>query len=112
MWPAMAHAAHVVAVAHVHSGHAALLLALLPCVSKRRGQQRCSKDERQLHKVLQQHLKGLILFFVHGPEHRDISKRFLHDTAGYTGVQKKSGWLVIPQNAPGAQRSGSSSDDK
>jgi hypothetical protein len=41
---AWTHAAHVLVVAHVHSGHAAVLvLALLPRVRKRRGQQRGSK---------------------------------------------------------------------
>src|SRR5713226_929056 len=89
-----AHAAHVLVVVHVHSGHAAVLLALLPCVPRRRGQQRGSKDERQHHGALERERKRPILFFVHCREPRYLrccSRSSTNNTATFAGFKTKCG---------------------
>ena len=79
-----------------------MLLALRRCVPKRRGQQRGSNNERQLHGAFERELRGPILFFVHCWEPRYLrccSRNFMNNTATLTGFKWKCGWVLCnPQN--------------
>src|SRR6266478_341835 len=81
---------------HIHSGHAALLLAWPPRVPKRRGQQRGCKDERQHHSVLERELKGPMLFFVCSKSSIECW-HWLDDTATHNRLQREMWVSVTPE---------------